>query len=97
MVFVHLYPGLPGHIAGQLSAQAYGIPVWVAVELRAQLSHCLGDLFDDRLAGCIRVLVGIELVSHLELRCAVSGLTAQLLTDRQIRKLCHGVNPSGLI
>ncbi len=76
--------GLPRQVRGEVGAQRDGVPVRVPVQLCRGLTDRFGDVVDERLRGRVRVLVGVELHRHRQLRCAVRRLAAQVLAKRQV-------------
>ena len=82
-VDVHGDTGLTGEVRGQVGAQSDGVAVGVAVEVRRGGGHGCGDVGDQRGAGRVRVLVGVELDGDLELGRAVRALATEVVPERQ--------------
>ena len=80
---VHRDTGLTGEVRGQIGAESDGVTVGVAVEIRRGGGHGGGDIGDQRWAGRVRVLVGVELNGDLELRRAVGALATEVLPEWQ--------------
>ena len=76
-------PGLHAEVGGQVGAQRHRVAVGIAVQVDGRIAHRGDDVVDERLAGRVRVLVGVQPHRNRQLRRAVGRFAAQVVAQRK--------------
>ena len=71
-------------VGGEVATQRDGVTVRVTVQFGRSGSGRFSDVGDQLRRWRVRVLVGVENDRHLQLRCAISAFTAQIVAEREI-------------
>ena len=80
-------------VSREILPQRSRVPVRVAVEVAQSSLHRLLDGIDHQIGQRVRVLVGVEPHRHVELRCAVGVLPAQVIADGELFEQIHAPKP----